>query len=494
MKLGRRFVVRRKLGEGTFGRVLECTDLRHGGHVAVKVVRDVSHYTTSARIEADILADIRNADPEHHSNCVVLVDRYLYDARRRRSCTSMSAPRRRRKRRCRGGSRSENRASSKYTSTHEYTDGKPCVSSKPSLDTRQPDGPRRASRTVERDEEDDFAEGVHMCLASEKLGLSLYAFLIQNQYRGFFVADIQKIAYETLKALAFLRELKLTHTDLKPENVLFVHDGMERVPFPRSRYSSRFWDGNCNDSELERSSTPSCVRDCCAHHYDPVAVAGGVTTFRNPAGKADYSSFSSHTWEKCGSSCVNTRRRSVTMTKRPLDCHVKLIDFGGATYESDEHSTIINTRQYRAPEVILQTGWSMPSDMWSLGCILVELYTGVLLFRTHEHLEHLAMIEKIVAPFPQSVLKAASRSPAARYLAPRSSLDEEFRLNWPKGASSKRSVEKVARCHLLEDMFLPCHQLFAEFVRFILVPDPELRPTPMKALEHPFLRAVLPEG
>ena len=32
---------------------------------------------------------------------------------------------------------------------------------------------------------------------------------------------------------------------------------------------------------------------------------------------------------------------------------VKLIDFGNATYEQDYHSRIINTRQYRAPEVLL---------------------------------------------------------------------------------------------------------------------------------------------
>lgn len=37
-------------------------------------------------------------------------------------------------------------------------------------------------------------------------------------------------------------------------------------------------------------------------------------------------------------------------------------------------------------------GWDMANDMWSLGCILMELYTGDVLFRTHEHLEHLAMM------------------------------------------------------------------------------------------------------
>lgn len=59
-----------------------------------------------------------------------------------------------------------------------------------------------------------------------------------------------------------------------------------------------------------------------------------------------------------------------------------MIDFGGATFDYDYKSSLINTRQYRAPEVILGLGWSTPSDMWSVGCILMELYVGELLFQT----------------------------------------------------------------------------------------------------------------
>jgi serine/threonine protein kinase len=51
-----------------------------------------------------------------------------------------------------------------------------------------------------------------------------------------------------------------------------------------------------------------------------------------------------------------------------------VIDFGGATYEHDRSKTrIINTRQYRGPEVTLELGWSYPSDMWSAGCIVSEV-------------------------------------------------------------------------------------------------------------------------
>ena len=55
----------------------------------------------------------------------------------------------------------------------------------------------------------------------------------------------------------------------------------------------------------------------------------------------------------------------------------------------------MSTRHYRAPEVILGLGWTYPCDMWSVGCIIVELLTGDALFQTHENLEHLAMMEQV---------------------------------------------------------------------------------------------------
>lgn len=77
----------------------------------------------------------------------------------------------------------------------------------------------------------------------------------------------------------------------------------------------------------------------------------------------------------------------------PVREGIKLIDFGGATPSSERHSSIINTRQYRAPEVILQCcDWNELSDVWSIGCIIPELYSGELLFPTHDDLEHLLMI------------------------------------------------------------------------------------------------------
>ena len=56
---------------------------------------------------------------------------------------------------------------------------------------------------------------------------------------------------------------------------------------------------------------------------------------------------------------------------------IKIIDMGGATFKDEHHSAIINTRQYRAPEVILScVKWDTSSDIWCIACIMMELYAG----------------------------------------------------------------------------------------------------------------------
>lgn len=78
-----------------------------------------------------------------------------------------------------------------------------------------------------------------------------------------------------------------------------------------------------------------------------------------------------------------------------LDTEIRLIDFGSATFDDEYHSSVVSTRHYRAPEIILNLGWSYPCDIWSIGCILVEFFTGDALFQTHDNLEHLAMMESV---------------------------------------------------------------------------------------------------
>ncbi|CAN0062290.1 unnamed protein product, partial [Ectocarpus fasciculatus] len=121
-------------------------------------------------------------------------------------------------------------------------------------------------------------------------------------------------------AVEFLHSIKLIHTDLKPENVLL-----------------KSWE--------DRSVTLESG-DVIRVPVNPRIKGEGYTDDRD-----------------------QIRR-------------ILLIDFGGATYEHDSHASVVNTRQYRAPEVILGLRWLYPSDLWSVGCIIAELFLGDLLFAT----------------------------------------------------------------------------------------------------------------
>lgn len=59
-----------------------------------------------------------------------------------------------------------------------------------------------------------------------------------------------------------------------------------------------------------------------------------------------------------------------------------MIDFGSATYSTERRTGTINTRQYRAPEVLFGLPWDEESDIWGAACIAMELFTGDLLFQT----------------------------------------------------------------------------------------------------------------
>ena len=59
---------------------------------------------------------------------------------------------------------------------------------------------------------------------------------------------------------------------------------------------------------------------------------------------------------------------------------VKVIDFGSSCFMNKRVYTYIQSRFYRAPEIILGIPYTNGIDIWSLGCILAEHYTGYPLF------------------------------------------------------------------------------------------------------------------
>ncbi|KAG2778623.1 hypothetical protein JG687_00008181 [Phytophthora cactorum] len=285
----------------------------------------------------------------------------------------------------------------------------------------------------------------HVCMVFERLGCSLYDYLKSHDYKPFPLHCIRAYAWQLLTSLEFIHSIRLIHTDLKPENILLVDDEEERL--------------SCD------SSSPS-----------------STSSFGSPDGSSGREQWSNgRQWKKRERAMSDADAGRLSL-RPPANNAVKLIDFGGATYEDESKSSIINTRQYRSPEVILGLGWSYPSDIWSAGCIIAELYLGELLFATHENMEHLALIERCLNPLPVKMAARASKNSASAKFFHRG------RLNWPAGASSDESVDHVRRMRKLEDLISPedAQSGLLELLQLMLVLDPENRVTAKEALNSPF--------
>ncbi|KIM33326.1 hypothetical protein M408DRAFT_326086 [Serendipita vermifera MAFF 305830] len=259
----------------------------------------------------------------------------------------------------------------------------------------------------------------HVCIVTELLGMCIYDFLKENDFRPFPRAQIQQFARQLLSSVAFLHDLQLIHTDLKPENILLVNSAARVV--------------------------------------NEMATAPG-------------------------------RRPQAISRKILYDCDIRLIDFGSATFEREYHSTVVSTRHYRAPEIILGLGWSFPCDAFSLGCILVEFYTGIALYQTHDNLEHLAMMEMVMGRMPERFARKGAASKPEYF-------KEGNRLDWPKPKVTKQSRKDVRATKVLHEIIRPQDTLnrhFLELVRQLLDFDPSLRITVRRAQDHPYFSAITP--
>ncbi|XP_029161551.1 dual specificity protein kinase CLK2 isoform X5 [Nylanderia fulva] len=177
-------------------------------------------------------------------------------------------------------------------------------------------------------------------------------------------------------------------------------------------------------------------------------------------------------------SSYNSKKRRDTRRVKRTD--IRLIDFGSATFDHEHHSTIVSTRHYRAPEVILELGWSQPCDVWSIGCILFELYLGITLFQTHDNREHLAMMERILGVIPSRM----ARKTKTKYFY-------HGKLDWDDKSSAGRYVRdncKPLHRYMLSDD--EEHRHLFNLIQKMLEYEPSQRLTLKDALTHPFFDAL----
>lgn len=155
------------------------------------------------------------------------------------------------------------------------------------------------------------------------------------------------------------------------------------------------------------------------------------------------------------------------------------MDFGSSNFLSriqvNKSKVYLQSRSYRAPEIILGTSFDERIDMWSLGCITAELFTHSLLFNNSSVGALLTSASALLGPIPEYLLKLVGISPYQH--------NGRIYVN----LKNEDIWELDPPYRLLEEELNTDDPDFVDFIRKLLQWDPMQRMTATQALEHPFI-------
>jgi len=187
---------------------------------------------------------------------------------------------------------------------------------------------------------------------------------------------------------------------------------------------------------------------------------------------------------------------------------VKVIDFGSSCYLTDRQSSYIQSRSYRAPEVILGLPYDGKIDVWSLGCVIAEMYTGQVTFQNDSVVSMLSRIEAICGSFPQHMIQKGKHSSqfftstGLLYEGVENEEDDDSRVNKIESRDEAFSRDQneaffnifqpkvttiASRLGIDPGLMDKNTSNFVDFLSKILEIDPKSRLSAEEALEHPWI-------
>uniref|UniRef100_A0A8C5WER8 Dual specificity tyrosine-phosphorylation-regulated kinase 1A n=1 Tax=Leptobrachium leishanense TaxID=445787 RepID=A0A8C5WER8_9ANUR len=189
----------------------------------------------------------------------------------------------------------------------------------------------------------------------------------------------------------------------------------------------------------------------------------------------------------------------------PKRSAIKIVDFGSSCQLGQRIYQYIQSRFYRSPEVLLGMPYDLAIDMWSLGCILVEMHTGEPLFSGSNEVDQMNKIVEVLGTPPMHMLDQAPK--ARKYF---DKLPEgTWTVKKNKDIKKDYKVPGTRRLHEVlgvetggpggrragEQGHSPSDYLkFKDLILRMLDYDPKTRITPFYALQHNFFKKTTDEG
>uniref|UniRef100_A0A182Q465 dual-specificity kinase n=1 Tax=Anopheles farauti TaxID=69004 RepID=A0A182Q465_9DIPT len=189
----------------------------------------------------------------------------------------------------------------------------------------------------------------------------------------------------------------------------------------------------------------------------------------------------------------------------PKRSAIKIVDFGSSCQLGQRIYQYIQSRFYRSPEVLLGIPYDLAIDMWSLGCILVEMHTGEPLFSGSNEADQINRIVEVLGMPPKHILDQAHKTrkffekhPSdGSYVLRKTQNQRKYK---PPGSRKLHDILGVetggpgGRRHGEPGHSVSDYLKFKDLILRMLDYDPKTRVTPYYALQHNFFKRTSDES
>lgn len=365
-------------------------------------------------------------------------------------------------------------------------------------------------------EDDDT--NICFCFVFELMACTVYSLIRQGKYENGLPLEIVKdILFQIISAVKIMHDMGVVHSDIKPENILIggTRQSIEEI---KAKFESFNFEEECRKkivkktlvSRQNKKATKSGA-DAKKETYNEEAEK--IYKLINNLSENSESSFSSELSGELSASSSsdsnfdryllsseesissNSDDSVSSATKYDTLCEsdeikllanikVKLTDFGGSFYINKKPKHPVQTRYYKAPEMILKCDYNEKCDVWAIGCVAYELLAGDILFDPQKkhgcstNRNHIYEMQRTLGLIPQTMILQSKRS------------DVFFRLD-----GSQKGIYNFVP-HLLIDKLTKIKntmsddefQLVYDFINKTLSYDHSVRMSINECLHHPFLK------
>ncbi|XP_029736160.2 dual specificity tyrosine-phosphorylation-regulated kinase 1B isoform X2 [Aedes albopictus] len=188
----------------------------------------------------------------------------------------------------------------------------------------------------------------------------------------------------------------------------------------------------------------------------------------------------------------------------PKRSAIKIVDFGSSCQLGQRIYQYIQSRFYRSPEVLLGIPYDLAIDMWSLGCILVEMHTGEPLFSGSNEADQINKIVEVLGMPPKHILDQAHKTrkffeklPDGSYVLRKTQNQRKYKAPGTRKLHDILGVETGGpggRRHGEPGHSVSDYLKFKDLILRMLDYDPKTRCTPYYALQHNFFKRTSDES